>query len=67
MKRGNRGSGGVVEVGERGGMVKEEEYVGTKGISIHMMTSLNNSEKLFSSCSLFYRDFRVEHRDKKLF
>jgi len=67
VKRGNRGSGGVVEVGERGGMVKKEEYVGAKGISTHMMTNLNNSEKLFSGCFLFCRDFRVEHRDNKVF
>jgi len=32
--------------------------------STHMMTILVfNSEELFSSCSLFYRNFRVEHGD----
>ena len=39
--------------------------MGTEGTSTHMMTSLNNSEELFPGCSLFYRNFRVEHRGNK--
>jgi len=34
----------VKDLGEHGERVKEEEYVGTYGISAHMMTSLTNSE-----------------------
>jgi len=60
------GWSGEWENGWSGGMVKGEEYVGTEGTSTHMMTSFTHpNSELLSGCSLFYRNFRVEHRDNK--